>query len=101
MQDVSYLEEVLKMLVSILRVIELFLKLDKYFYLEPLENRMEANLVGMILRDLTKLYCFCMDCIRFIEDKVFRVSEHYAMCLYDQYVTFVRFTRQLPSVFKK
>jgi hypothetical protein len=101
MQDVSYLEQVLEMLISILRVVEIFLKLDKYFYVEPMPLRMEGNLIGMILRDLCKLYSFSSDCIRFLEKKIFQVDDHYSMCLYDQYVTFVRFTKRLPKVFKQ
>lgn len=100
-QDISYLEQVLKMLVSIVRVIDLFFKLDKYFFTEPMENRMEGNLVGMILRDLFKLYSFCSDCIHFIEGKIFRVHERYALCLYDQYVTFLVWSKKLPKVMKQ
>lgn len=82
-------------------MLELFLKLDTYFYLEPRSDRIEGSMVGLMLRDLSKLYSFCSDNIKYIQEKIFKVEDRYALCLNDQYVNFLRFTKSIKNTLNK
>ena len=77
----------------------MFVKLDDYFYTTPTENRIEGNLLGLILRDWSKIYAFCHDSVVFVEKILTKVDEEYCLALYDMYVRFVRSSKIIAKFF--
>lgn len=47
-------------------------------------------MVGLVLRDWSKVYSFCHDSVFFLEKKFQRLEEEYCLSVYDLYVRFVR-----------
>lgn len=76
-------------------MLELFVRLDDYFYTNPTENRIEGNMVGLILRDWSKIYTFCDESNQYVEKILTKVDEEYCLSLYDIYVKFVRASKSL------
>jgi hypothetical protein len=92
MKDLSFLETAINMMIQSSKVriihspppfkskvLELFVKLDDYFYTTPTENRIEGNMIGLILRDWTKLYSFCFDAISYVENIMTKIDEEYCL----------------------
>ena len=80
---------------------ETFVRLDKYFYIEPKTSRIEGNMIGTLLYDINKLYSFLEQSTTYTEQIIFEIDESFATCLYEQYSLFIRYTQRLQKLFKK
>jgi hypothetical protein len=62
---------------------------------------MEANLVGLVMYDISKLYEFVSTSVIHFETKILQVDDAFSLCLYDVYSTFIRVSRLLGEVLPK
>lgn len=81
---------------------ENFFLLNNYFYLDAKPNRIEGNIIGLIINDMEKLYNFCNNSISYLEDCLFEIeNEEFAFCLYEIYSKFITFNIRLQKIIPK
>jgi len=78
-----------------------FLKLGDYFFLEPKKKRVETNLIGLVVMDISRLYDFIYTSVIHFESKIIQVDDAFSLSLYDLYSTFIRVSRNLEEIFPK